>query len=153
MSTLERAIAIAAEAHAGQVDKAGAAYILHPLRVMLRMRTESERIAAVLHDVVEDTPWTLEALAGEVFAPEVLAAVEALTRREGESYEVFIARAGANPIGRAVKLADLAENMDLTRLDSPSVQDLARQERYRQAVAQLTEDGPSSGKGPGGAPR
>src|SRR5687767_7834956 len=75
MSRLERAIAIAAEAHAGQVDKAGAAYILHPLRVMLRMRTASERIAAVLHDVVEDTPWTLEALAGEGFAPEVLAAV------------------------------------------------------------------------------
>jgi (p)ppGpp synthase/HD superfamily hydrolase len=142
MSTLERAIAIAAEAHAGQVDKAGAPYILHPLRVMLRVRTASERLAAVLHDVVEDTSWTLEALAAEGFAPEVLAAVEALTRREGESYEVFVARAAANPIGRAVKLADLAENMDLTRLDAPNALDLARLERYRRAVAQLTADGP-----------
>jgi (p)ppGpp synthase/HD superfamily hydrolase len=141
MSTLERAIAIAAEAHAGQVDKAGTPYILHPLRVMLRVRTAPERIAAVLHDVVEDTPWTLEALAAEGFAAEVLSAVEALTRREGESYEAFVARAGADPIGRAVKLADLAENMDLTRLDAPSAQDLARLERYRRAVAQLTGDG------------
>jgi (p)ppGpp synthase/HD superfamily hydrolase len=141
MSTLERAIAIAAAAHASQVDKAGAPYILHPLRVMLRVRTAPERIAAVLHDVVEDTPWTLEALAAEGFAAEVLAAVEALTRREGESYEAFIARAGADPIGRVVKLADLAENMDLTRLEAPGAQDLARLERYRRAVAQLTGDG------------
>jgi (p)ppGpp synthase/HD superfamily hydrolase len=143
MSTLERAIAIAAEAHMGQVDKAGAPYILHPLRVMLRVRTAPERIAAVLHDVVEDTPWTLEALAAEGFAPEVLAAVDALTRREGESYEAFVARAGADPIGRAVKLADLAENMDLTRLEAPSAHDFARLERYRRAVAHLTIDEPS----------
>jgi len=140
MSTLERAIAIAAEAHAGQVDKAGAPYILHPLRVMLRVQTEAERMAAVLHDVVEDTPWTLEALAAEGFAPEVLAAVDALTRRVGESYEVFVARAGADAVGRAVKLADLAENMDLTRLAAPTARDHERLERYRRAVAQLTGD-------------
>jgi len=77
MATLERAIAIAAAAHAGQVDKAGQPYILHPLRVMLRVATEHERIAAVLHDVVEDTDVTLHTLAAEGFAPEVIAAVEA----------------------------------------------------------------------------
>jgi GTP diphosphokinase / guanosine-3',5'-bis(diphosphate) 3'-diphosphatase len=142
MSTLERAIAIAAEAHAGQTDKAGAPYILHPLRVMLRMRSGPERIAAVLHDVVEDTPWTLEALAAEGFAPEVLAAVDALTRRDGESYEAFVTRAGADPVGRAVKLADLAENMDLTRLATPTARDVERLDRYRRAVAQLTAGAP-----------
>src|ERR1700742_4520783 len=97
MSTLERAIVIAAEAHAGQLDKAGAPYILHPLRVMLRVGTAAERIAAVLHDVAEDTPWTLDALAAEGFAaaalaaeaspPDVLAAAGRLTRRDGEGYE------------------------------------------------------------------
>ena len=138
MSTLERAIAIAAEAHMGQVDKAGAPYILHPLRVMLRVQTPAERIAAVLHDVVEDTAWTLEELAAEGFEPEVLAAVDALTRREGESYEAFVARAGADPVARVVKLADLAENMDLGRIVSPTAADIARLDRYRRAVAQLT---------------
>jgi (p)ppGpp synthase/HD superfamily hydrolase len=138
MSTLERAIAIAAEAHLGQVDKAGAPYILHPLRVMLRVQMPAERIAAVLHDVVEDTAWTLEELAAEGFEPEVLAAVDALTRREGESYEAFVARAGADPVARVVKLADLAENMDLERIASPTAADIARLDRYRRAVAQLT---------------
>jgi guanosine-3',5'-bis(diphosphate) 3'-pyrophosphohydrolase len=140
MSTLERAIAIAAEAHAGQVDKAGAPYILHPLRVMHRVHSAAERIVAVLHDLVEDTPWTLEALEAEGFAPEVLAAVDALTRRDGERYEAFVARAGADPVGRAVKLADLAENMDLTRLATPTARDVERMERYRRAVAQLNGD-------------
>ncbi|HEX8673560.1 MAG TPA: HD domain-containing protein [Longimicrobium sp.] len=138
MSTLERAIAIAADAHMGQVDKAGAPYILHPLRVMLRVETPAERIAAVLHDVVEDTAWTLDGLAAEGFAPEVVAAVDALTRRERESYEAFVVRAGADPVARVVKLADLAENMDLTRLASLTAADIARLDRYRRAVAQLT---------------
>jgi len=144
MSTLERAIAIAAEAHGGQVDKAGAPYILHPLRVMLRVGTPAEQIAAVLHDVVEDTPWTLHELAGEGFSPEVVAAVDALTRREGESYEAFVARAGANSVARVVKLADLAENMDMRRLASPTAADVARLDRYRLAVAQLTGE-PAAG--------
>jgi (p)ppGpp synthase/HD superfamily hydrolase len=142
MSTLERAIVIAAEAHTGQVDKAGAPYILHPLRVMLRVRTNAERIAAVLHDVVEDTPWTLDALAAEGFAPAVLSAVDALTRRDRESYEAFVSRAGADPVARVVKLADLADNMDLARLPAPSARDAERLERYRRAVVQLTDGAP-----------
>ncbi len=138
MSTLERAIEIAARAHAGQVDKAGAPYILHPLKVMLRVSGPAERIAAVLHDVVEDTDWTLEQLATEGFSVEVIDAVDALTRRVGETYEALVLRAGAHPIGRAVKLADLAENMDLTRFAAPSARDHERLERYRRAVLLLT---------------
>ncbi len=112
MSTLERAIAIAAEAHAGQVDKAGAPYILHPLRVMLLLNTIEERIAGVLHDLVEDCPdWTFDRLRHEGFSEPVIAALEAVTKREGEhgdaNYMTFVQRAGSDKIGRLVKLADL----------------------------------------------
>lgn len=131
MATLERAIAIAAAAHAGQVDKAGQPYILHPLRVMLRVATEHERMAAVLHDVVEDTDVTLHTLAAEGFASEVIAAVEALTKRPGESRMQAAERAAANPIARVVKLSDNAENMDLTRIANPTADDYARLEEYK----------------------
>lgn len=141
MSTLERAIAIALEAHAGQVDKAGAPYILHPLRVMLSLDTLDERITGVLHDVVEDSPWTLARLQAEGFSERALLAIDAVTRRDGESYEVFVARAGQDPIGRRVKLADLEDNANLARIAAPTDQDHARLERYRRAIAQLSGDG------------
>jgi hypothetical protein len=139
MSSLERAIVIAAEAHAGQRDKVGEAYILHPLRVMLAVRTAEERIVGVLHDVVEDTRWTLEALRQEGFSPEVVDAVDAVSRREGEDYFDFVRRAGANPLARPVKVADLRDNLDLTRIAAPSQRDHDRCERYRQALALLGE--------------
>ncbi len=134
MSTLERAIAIAAEAHAGVVDKAGAPYILHPLRVMLSVETTDARIVAVLHDVVEDTHWTFEALRAEGFSETVLAGVDAVTERDGEDYEAFVLRAASNPIGRRAKLADITDNMDLSRITHPTVKDLERIEKYRRAV-------------------
>ncbi len=135
--TLERAIAIAATAHAGQVDKGGAPYILHPLKVMLRMSTLEQRIVAVLHDVVEDCGVSLDDLRKEGFSEEVLSAIESVTKVPGESYEDFVDRAAQNPIGRVVKLADLEENSDLSRIDSPSWEDLERVEKYRRAIARL----------------
>lgn len=137
MSTIERAIEIAAAAHAGQVDKAGAPYILHPLRVMLRMTTGNERIAAVLHDVVEDSRWTLDLLRAEGFSEDIVRAIDSVTRREGETYEAFVARAGLDPVGRRVKLADLEDNCDLGRIAAPSERDRARVDRYRRAIEQL----------------
>jgi len=138
MSTLERAIAIAAEAHAGQVDKAGAPYVLHPLRMMLAVVTVEERIVAVLHDVCEDCPgWDFDRLRREGFSATVLAALDTVTKREGESYEDFVRRAGSNPIGRAVKLADLRDNSDLSRIAEPTACDMERIEKYRQAIAAL----------------
>ena len=137
MSTLERAIELAARAHAGQVDKAGQPYILHPLRVMLRVSTEAERMAAVLHDVVEDTPLTLAQLAEEGFPAEVLAAVDALTKRPGESRMDAAARAARHAVARTVKLADNAENMDLGRLPAPTDKDRARVREYEQVRALL----------------
>jgi (p)ppGpp synthase/HD superfamily hydrolase len=135
--TLERAIAIAATAHAGQVDKGGAPYILHPLKVMLRMSSLEERIVAVLHDVVEDCDISLEDLRQEGFSEEVLTAIESVTKVPDESYEDFVERAAQNPIGRVVKLADLEENSDLSRIASPSWEDLERIEKYRRAIGRL----------------
>ena len=135
--TLERAIAIAATAHAGQVDKGGSPYILHPLKVMLRMTTLEERIVAVLHDVVEDCEISLDDLRKEGFSEVVLSAIESVTKVPGESYEDFVERAAQNPIGRVVKLADLEENSDLSRIASPSWEDLERIEKYRRAIGRL----------------
>ena len=135
--TLERAIAIAATAHAGQVDKGGAPYILHPLKVMLRMSSLEERIVAVLHDVVEDCGISLDDLRKEGFSEAVLSAIESVTKVLGESYEDFVERAAQNPIGRVVKLADLEENSDLSRIASPSWEDLERIEKYRRAIGRL----------------
>ncbi len=131
MSTLEKAIALAAEAHAGQVDKAGQPYILHPLRVMFRLQDPQQQIAAVLHDIVEDTSITLETLAQLGFSPVVVGAVDALTKRKGENRTDAALRAAADPIALAVKLADNAENMDISRIPSPTPKDLARIEEYR----------------------
>ena len=137
MSSLERAIAIAARAHEGQVDKAGMPYILHPLRVMLAVRTPEERIVAVLHDVLEDTAVSIEDLRAEGFPDPVLAALVSVTKREGEEYPEFVQRAIADPIGRRVKLAELLDNSDLSRIPGPTPRDLERMERYRRAIAAI----------------
>ncbi|MGE5414355.1 MAG: HD domain-containing protein [Syntrophomonadaceae bacterium] len=138
MSTLERAIAIAKEAHAGQKDKAGQPYIGHPMRVMESVGTDDERIVAVLHDVVEDSDWTLDMLLQEGFSPPIVEAVDALTKRPAEDYEKeFIPRTGRNPLARRVKLADLADNLDRTRLLEESPKNLQRAEKYRRARAYL----------------
>ena len=137
MATLERAISIAAKAHEGQTDKAGAPYIIHPIRVMLRVATTEERIVAVLHDVVEDTDITLEALKCEGFSEAVLSAIKAVTKLPGEEYTAFVQRAASNPIGRTVKLADLAENSDLSRIPEPTAQDQERAAKYRRAIEQI----------------
>lgn len=133
MATLGRAIAIAAQAHQEQRDKAGAPYILHPLRMMAQLRGEPEMIVAVLHDLIEDTPWTLDQLRAEGFSEDVLTAIDGLTRRDDESYEAFIERAGRNPLARRVKLADLEDNMDLRRIAEVGDNDLERLRKYHRA--------------------
>ena len=137
MSTVERAVVIAAEGHAGQLDKAGNPYLLHPLRVMLRLDTDEERMAGVLHDVVEDCGWSIDDLRAEGFSEVVLRAVEAVTKREGESYDDFVTRAAADPIGRRVKLADLEDNCDLSRISRPTPKDYERIEKYKRAIAKI----------------
>ena len=135
--TLERAIEIAARTHAGQTDKGGAPYILHPLRVMLRVAPGAQQIVAVLHDVVEDSDVTFEDLERDGFSAEVVKGLRAVTKIKGESYEDFVARAALDPVGKAVKLADLMENSDLSRIAEPSRKDLERVEKYGRAIAYL----------------
>lgn len=135
--TLERAIEIAARVHAGQVDKGGAPYILHPLRVMLRVAPGAQQIVAVLHDVVEDSEVTFEELEREGFSAEVISGLRAVTKVQGESYEDFVARAALDPVGKAVKLADLMENSDLSRIAEPSQKDLERVAKYGRAIQYL----------------
>lgn len=130
MSTLEKSIEIAAIAHAGQVDKTGQPYVLHPIRLMLSLSDPMQRMAAMLHDVVEDTPVSLGDLRSHGFPEAVVAAVDALTKRHGETRLQAAARAAANPVARAVKLADVADNMDLSRIDHPTGRDHARIAEY-----------------------
>jgi (p)ppGpp synthase/HD superfamily hydrolase len=133
MATLDDAILLAVQAHRGQLDRYGAPYILHPLRVLQRMESEHERMAAVLHDVVEDTPYTLDDLRQMGYPEDVLQAVDRLTRRDDETYEQYVERAAADPLARRVKLADLEDNMDLRRLDNVADKDRERLERYLNA--------------------
>jgi hypothetical protein len=137
--SLERAIAIAAAGHEGQLDKAGAPYILHPLRVMAAQTTIEAKIVAVLHDVVEDTGVTLAELRDEAYFQEpILQALEFVTRRPEDSYEGFIERCAFDPIARAVKLADLEDNMNTLRLMEFDAKAAERFSRYLAAHRRLS---------------
>lgn len=138
MNQLEKAIAIAVQAHAGQLDKSGAPYILHPLRVMFGVTTEIEQTVAVLHDVVEDSDWTFDQLRAEGFSQSVLEALDCVTKRENEDYFDFIDRIKVNPLAITVKISDLHDNMNLVRIPNPTEKDLQRIKKYEKALAILT---------------
>lgn len=139
MSTLERAIQIATEAHKGQFDKAGREYIGHPIRVMEMGKTEDEKIVGVLHDVIEDTDWTFERLEAEGFSQEVINALRCVTKTsENENYDEFIDRVKKNPLASAVKINDLTDNMDIRRLPYLSDKDVKRLKKYLKAYKRLT---------------
>jgi (p)ppGpp synthase/HD superfamily hydrolase len=138
MPTLEDAIALAVQAHRGQVDKHGQPYILHPLRVMFRLHGEVAQTVGVLHDVVEDSGVTFDDLRRDGYSEVVLEALNAVTRRESETYEEFVTRSLTQPVARQVKLADLEDNIDLRRLPGPlSDKDVARLNRYLAARARF----------------
>ncbi|MFK3798503.1 GTP pyrophosphokinase [Pseudomonas sp. NPDC088444] len=144
MNALDTAIALACKAHAGQVDKSGKPYILHPLRLMLRFDDEDAQIASVLHDVVEDSDVTLEALREAGISERVIEAIDCLTKRPGEVYEDFIARILSNPLARRVKIADIRDNLDLTRLPTVTEKDLQRAAKYHRALSSLLGAGDDS---------
>ncbi len=135
--SIEDALALAAQAHKGQRDKAGQPYILHPIRLMLSLPDEPARIVALLHDVLEDTPTTMDELRAVGYPEDLLAALDCVTRRSDETYEQFIERLAPNELARRVKLADLADNMDLSRLPVVTEKDRLRLERYKAAWARL----------------
>ena len=137
---LEKAIQIAVEAHAGAKDRGGKAYILHPISVMMRCETDEEKIVAILHDVVEDTDWTFEALREEGFTATIIEALKTVTKHsEDEDYDEFIQRSLKNEIGRKVKIADLRENLDVTRIGELTEKDIERINKYKRALKTLTE--------------
>ena len=135
---LDRAIELAKQHHEGQTDKAGKPYIEHPLREMNQGESEEEKIVAVLHDIVEDTDISLDDLRSEGFSEEVVSAVECLTKQDGENYDSYIERISFNPLAVKIKLADLEDNSDLTRLPEVTDKDLERIEKYDKALEKLT---------------
>ena len=136
---LERAIQIAVEAHAGAKDRGGKAYILHPIGVMMRCETDEEKIVAILHDVVEDTDWTFDALREEGFSETIIEALETVTKRsDDEDYDEFVQRSLKNEIGRKVKIADLRDNLDVTRVGELTDKDIERINKYKRALKTLT---------------
>ena len=137
---LERAIQIAAEAHMKQKDKYGAPYLGHVTRVMNAGQTEDEKIVGVLHDLIEDTPWTIDDLRQEKFSERVIEAVQCLTKTsESENYDDFIDRVRNNPLAVQVKLNDLRDNMDIRRMPVVTEKDVTRLNKYIKAYRSLTE--------------
>jgi (p)ppGpp synthase/HD superfamily hydrolase len=136
---LSKAIQIAAKAHDGQTDKSGMPYISHVLRVMEAGKTIDEKIVGVLHDIVEDTDWTLEQLEHEGFPLHIVEAIRCLTKTsEDEDYFEFIERVKSNPLAIQVKINDLTDNMDIRRLEQITDNDVERLRKYRAAYKMLT---------------
>ncbi len=137
---IRKAFKTARKQHQGQTDKSGTDYIYHPVRVSQLVKGGPQEITvALLHDVIEDTDMTLDDLRKSGFPKAVISGVEAMTRLPGEPREHYLARVKANPIARAVKLADLEHNSDLTRIPNPSARDIARAESYLDEIKYLNE--------------
>ncbi|WP_010473189.1 hypothetical protein [Acaryochloris sp. CCMEE 5410] len=134
-----RPVAIATQSHTDQVDKAGQPYIDHPLRVMEAGNTLPEKIVGVLHDAVEDSDLTLEDLAEAGFPEEILAAIDAMTKREHESYDTYLERVMGNAIALRVKIADMTDNMDISRISHPTEKDWTRLEKYQAILPRLQQ--------------
>lgn len=137
MSNLQRALEIAVESHKNQKQKDGTPYALHPIRLSMSLQTEEEKIVAMLHDVVEDTDWTFEDLVGEGFSENVIEALRLLTHTDGSPYEDYVERLASNPLAKVVKIADLADNMDLKRIPAPAEKDFNRLQKYHRAWRNL----------------
>ena len=137
---LDKAALICVTKHAGQCDKAGSAYFQHPVRVAMRCRTDEEKIVALLHDTIEDTDVTPEYLLAEGFPQTIVDGILSVTKRDGESYEDFVARAKRNPLGRVVKLHDLEDNLDIFRLTVLDADMAARYNKYLAAHRFLLDE-------------
>lgn len=127
---LEKALKLAVEAHSGQTDKAGAPYVFHPIRVSCRCKTDDERVVALLHDTIEDSDITPQRLLSEGFPRDIVEAVISLTHYEDEKYSDYVRRCSLNSIARAVKIHDLEDNMDLSRMKQVTEKDLKRLNKY-----------------------
>lgn len=137
MSNFETALDIAVEAHKDQVDKAGHKYISHPFRLSTQMTTEEEKIVAILHDVLEDSNVTVEYLVEQDFSDNVITALVLLTKTRKQNYLNYIKNIKTNKLATVVKIADLIDNINLSRLNSVSVKDINRSRKYLDALEYL----------------
>lgn len=137
---LKMAIKIATSAHSGQKDKGGNDYIEHPKRVANNCKSIDEKIVAILHDTIEDTNITAGYLLSEGFPQNIVDAILSVTKREKESYDDFVIRAGQNQIGKIVKLNDLLDNMDLSRITNVTEKDKLRLKKYINAIRLLIDE-------------
>ena len=136
MVKIELAQTLAAFAHDGQIDKGGKPYINHPTAVAEKVDGEDLKVIALLHDVLEDTAVRYDTLEN-LFGKRIADAVDALTRKDDETYEAFIERVCEDDLARIVKLADLEHNMDISRIQNPGENDMRRIEKYRKAYADI----------------
>lgn len=133
----KKALCIAYKAHEGQVDKTGVPYIFHPFHLAESMTDENSTIVALLHDVIEDTDWTIDDLKKEGFNEDILTALKLMTHNPAEPYMDYISRLSTCPVARQVKLADLYHNSDQTRVENPDEKMLKRWEKYDRAIQLL----------------
>ena len=136
----KKALKLCFEAHKNQLDKSGLPYVFHPFHLAEQMEDEDSTIVALLHDVVEDTPYTLGDLENFGFSPRVIEAIRLMTHERGVPYMQYVARIRENPIARRVKLADLRHNSDLSRLDHVDERARKRAEKYREAIKLLESE-------------
>ncbi len=135
----KQALKLCFEAHKEQVDKSGIPYVFHPFHLAEQMQTEETTVVALLHDLVEDTPYTIEDLKGMGFDENITDAIALMTNADGVDYMDYVREIKKNPIAKAVKIADLKHNSDLTRLDVIDEKALRRREKYLKAMALLEE--------------
>lgn len=133
MFNIVNALELALEIHRDQLDRYGRPYILHPIRVMMRLESEADKTAAILHDVIEDSNLTLEGLKSRGCPPEIVKTVDLLSRREEEDYFDYIDRAKQSDSAVRIKIADLEDNMDILRIPEVKPDDLERLDKYRRA--------------------
>ena len=142
MHLIEKSLTIALQAHAGQTDKAGQPYILHPLRIMAKMDTDEEMAVALLHDTIEDSPLTPESLLDAGIPSKIVDAVQSLTKSYDEDYQQFIQRVLKNSLATKVKKADIEDNLDVLRMNTLINDDLERVKKYYEAYKILDKGDP-----------
>lgn len=135
----KKALKLCFEAHKNQYDKSGMPYVFHPFHLAEQMTTEETTVVALLHDVVEDTDYTIADLTEMGFPKAITDAIGLMTHEKGVDYFEYVAAIKENPIAKAVKIADLTHNSDLSRLDEVTEKALNRREKYQKALKMLTE--------------
>lgn len=135
----KKAMKLCFKAHKEQVDKSGIPYVFHPIHLAEQMEDEDTTVVALLHDVIEDTEYTIKDLEDMGFNQNVIAAISLMTHAEGVPYMDYVAQIKENPFAKIVKLADLKHNSDISRLDTVDAKAMARVEKYAKAIQLLSE--------------